>query len=60
MNSYLIREGLEKTLKWIMPLGAVQTEKAKKAHSDLVLHYKPGPALHIQHDKYARPAWEKL
>jgi hypothetical protein len=56
IKSYLIRKGLEKTLKWIIPLGAMQTEKAKKAHSDLVLHYKSGPALHIQHNEYARPA----
>ena len=45
IKSYLIREGLDKTLDWEEPTGAQQTEKAKKAHSHIILHYKPRPTL---------------
>ena len=60
MKSYLIREGLDKTLDWEAPTGAQQVEKAKKAHSHIILHYKSEPALHIQHEEYARPIWVKF
>ena len=56
MKSYLIREGLDKALDWEAPVGASQVEKAKKAHSHIILHCKSEPTLHIQHIEYARPA----
>lgn len=60
MRSFLIKENLEKTLDWDAPEGAIQVKEAKKAHSFMILHCKPGPTLQIQHEKYAKPAWEKL
>ena len=60
MKSYLIREGLDKTLDWEAPVGVSQVEKAKKAHSYIILYCKSEPTLYIQHIEYVRPAWEKL
>ena len=55
IKSYLIREGLEKALDWEAPIGVQQVDKAKKAHSHIILYYKSKPTLHIQHKEYARP-----
>ena len=46
MKSYLIREGLDKTLDWEEPIGAQQTKKARKAHSHIILYCKKGPIMY--------------
>jgi hypothetical protein len=59
MKSLLVREGLDKALDWDQPTGP-QIDKARKALSHVILHCKQGPTMHIQHEEYAKPAWEKL
>ena len=60
MRSQLVKEGLHKALDWEEPAGVSQIDKSEKALSEIILYYKQGPIQYIKHEKYARPAWEKL